>query len=373
MRTLFLALVLATLLPVQANAGVSVQGVANLIRLAERGVADPQGWASDMLDVLRQNGFDQGKENICASIAVIDQESNFNANPAVPGLGKLSEAALREKLGGYPIVGSMAARFLEDTPSTDDSYMLRIRRAHTERDLDLVYRSLVSDAANRAGLEEIVGLGLFNRAIDARNEISTAGSMQVSVRFALDEANHRRFLPMSLSDTYAVRDELYSRRGGMDYGILRLLGYETGYDRKIYRFADYNAGRYSSRNAAFQNVIATLSGQQLAPDGDLLLYKDGKARSKASASEKALRKILANMKPDQIRKELLTEKSIDFISTQTFVKTRELYRAKFRRDPPFAAIPDISLHSIKISHPMKTANFAESVNRRYQACMATPE
>ena len=81
---------------------------------------------------------------------------------------------------------------------------------------------------------------------------------------------------MSLDDDYAVRDELYTRHGGMYYGVLQLLGYETGYDRKIYRFADFNAGRYSSRNAAFQKQIAVLSGQPLASDGDLLLYDKGK-------------------------------------------------------------------------------------------------
>jgi hypothetical protein len=367
---LFVFAICATVFASNANAGLSLDATMRLIRNAEHSIADPQGWASDMLDVLRDHGFPQDKENICASIAVIDQESSFNANPAVANLGKLSETALREKLDGYPVVGRVALRFLENSPTADNSYMQRIRASKTERDLDLVYRSMVTEAANRTGLSEIVGLGIFNNAIDSRNQISTAGSMQVAVKFALDDANHRRFLPMSLSDTYAVRDDLYSRRGGMYYGILRLLGYDTGYDRKIFRFADYNAGRYASRNAAFQAAIAKLANIELATDGDLLLYRNGVARKKASASERAIRKLKLGLSEQQIRQDLNAEKSAEFVSTQTFIRIRETHRKTFGREPAFAVVPNIALHSAKITHHMTTNNFADSVNRRYQSCMA---
>jgi hypothetical protein len=209
--------------------------------------------------------------------------------------------------------------------------------------------------------------------IESRNDIDTAGSMQVSVKFSVDVANRRRWLPMQLSDVYSVRDELYTRRGGMFYGILQLLGYESGYDRKVYRFADYNAGRYASRNAAFQQAIATLSGEKLALDGDLLLYEAGIAMSKASASEKAIRRISEELKLDlddkRIRKDLLREKTEDFISTRTFMRVRDVFRIKTGKDAPFAVIPEIDLSSPKISRHMTTRTFAESVNKRYQSCI----
>ena len=349
---------------------ISQRQTATLIAAAEKSVKDSQGWATDLLDVLKLHGLPASKENICSAIAVIDQESNFVANPAVAGLGKISEQAMRDKFHRVPILGALALQFLETTPSKTDSYMGRIRNARTERDLDMTYRAMVADAAKQSSLGVVVSSGILNTQIEGKNEIDTIGSMQVSVGFAMGVAKDRRWLPMSLDDDYAVRDELYSRHGGMYYGVLQLLGYETGYDRKIYRFADYNAGRYSSRNAAFQKQIAILSGQALASDGDLLLYdRSSTPRKKPSNSELALRKILPGVDEKQLRKDLLLEKENGFIETQTFNAVRAAYLEKTGSKPVFAIIPEIALNSPKIKHAMTTRNFAESVDRRYQACI----
>ena len=353
----------------------SIAYTTKLIRKARPNVADPQGWAIDLLDVLRTQSLPASRENICSAIAIISQESGFVADPAVPGLGTLAEKSLQTKLGRIPILGRMALNFLETSPSLGESYMARIRAAKTERDLDMTYRSIVDDAGKRSSLGLLVQSGLLNQMIEDRNDINTIGSMQVSVRFALAKARESRYLPMNLADVYAVRDDLYTRHGGMYYGVKQLLGYDSGYTRKIYRFADYNAGRYASRNAAFQKIISVLSKTNLATDGDLLLYnKDQQPMQKVSSTETALRKVIAksNLGIDdkKLRIDLSKEKSADFPATQTYLQIRDLYARTAKRAVAFAEIPSIELNSPKIRRRMTTQNFAESVDRRYKGCVA---
>jgi hypothetical protein len=347
---------------------------AKAINLAEKGVIDAKGWANDLHAALAENGFEQSKENICATIAIIDQESGFVANPAVPGLGRLAEKAIREKLRNYPIIGLQVLDYLERTPSPDDSFMQRIRASRTERDLDLAYRDIVAHAAERASIKLALNSGLLNDLIEERNEISTIGSMQVSVEFALETERGKRWTHMTLKDVYAVRDALYTRKGGMIYGTRLLLGYETGYDKKVYRFADYNAGRYASRNAAFQYVASELSGIALSRDGDLLSHRGSRATKDVSKSEGAVRKAVKSLKLNftdaDIRRDLSKEKSKDFDETSVFRLLRQSYEAKTGKAAPFAMIPEIELSSIKITRKMTTRNFAESVDRRYRRCMA---
>jgi hypothetical protein len=364
----------ALLAATPANAiDISIQETARLIRKSEK-VKDTQGWASDMHDVLREHDLDRSKENVCAAIAIIDQESGFVANPSVPGLGKLSETALREKFGRIPIAGSFALRWMEKNPSTEDSYMLRIRTAKTERDLDVTYRRFVENMSSKVGISEVLNWGLLNGIVEERNDIDTAGSMQVSVKFALKTSRERRWLPMTLADTYGVRDDLYSRHGGMYYGIKQLLDYETGYSQKIHRFADYNAGRFASRNAAFQKIISELGRSPLALDGDLLLYDKDEASPRVSATEKALQRIAKahelKLGNADIRDDLLQSRGIGFNETRIYLKIRNLYQQQTGKAAPYAILPVINLSSPKIRRHMTTADFATSVNKRYQACLA---
>ena len=346
-----------------------------MIKRVRPTVTEPDGWAADLLDVMQAQSIPPTRENVCAAIAVIDQESNFVANPQVQGLGELADKALRAKMARYPIVGALIIEFLDTHPKGDTSYLQRIRRAKTERDLDLTYRAMVNDAGTASNMSLFVQSGLFNRMIEDRNDISTVGSMQVSVRFAMDEAKAKRYLPMTLSDDYALRDELYTRRGGIYYGVKQLLGYDTGYSQKIYRFADYNAGRYSSRNAAFQHIISILTKQPLARDGDLLLYdKNGQALGNISSSEKALRALSAaenlGLSDKQLRADLLLEKQDSFATSGTYLAIKNLYQRKLGKPAPFAELPGIDLSSPKLSHKMTTASYAASVDKRYQKCLS---
>ena len=51
-------------------------------------VKDRSAWAKDIFDITDQLGIAHTKENMCSIVAVVDQESNFVADPQVPGLGE---------------------------------------------------------------------------------------------------------------------------------------------------------------------------------------------------------------------------------------------------------------------------------------------
>lgn len=348
--------------------------VARLILNERGGVRDAAGWGADILAALADNKLPVANENVCAVIAVASQESSFQANPTVPGLGRIAEAAIRKKAGVVPMLGNKAVDYLGAIPTPQSSFLKRIRAARTERDLDLVYRDFVSYGAKNVALDGLLATGLLDKIVEEYNQVSTVGAMQVSVAFALDAERGEHWRPISHAESLAVRDRLYSRRGGLYYGARQLLAYQSGYAHKIYRFADYNAGRYSARNAALQGVISRLSGQKIAADGDLLSYdKRREPRAEATASEKAARVAVERYKlgigDADLRNDLAREKSADLAQTRTFKALRDAYRRATGKDAPFAVLPGIDLKSPKIKSHMTTALFAERVNGRYGKCM----
>ena len=360
---------------------LSVAQTAALIRTAEPSAKDSQGWATDLLNALKLHNLPQTRENVCSVIAVIDQESGFVANPAIPNLGKMAEKAINEKLRKLSILGNGAILFLNNFPSNQISFMQRIRNAHTERDLDLAYRDLIGGLGqylhqHKMGL--LLDNGIARDLIENNNDIDTIGSMQVTVNFAVQyEMALRGGRALSLEEIYKVRDSLYSRQGGLFYGALLLLGYESGYDKKLYRFADFNAGRFSSRNAAFQAVVSALLGQPLATDGDLLMYNsNGDATLSASGTEQAVRtlakKLTLNLNDYRIRRDLMQEKTLAFNTTATYQAIMGAYVTLKKAKPPYALVPQIQLHSEKSSRILTTEKYANTVYARYQKCIAQP-
>jgi len=189
--------------------------------------------------------------------------------------------------------------------------------------------------------------------------------MQVGIAFAESHVKTERY-PYPLTD--GVRREVFTRRGGLYFGIAHLLDYSVSYDSMLYRFADFNAGHYASRNAAFQRAVSPLSRTHLAIDGDLL--REGS--SEPSQTELAVRKLRdrIGLGERQIRRDLEQGKVHEFEETELYRKVFEL--ADDQGTAPRALVPDIRLQSVKISRQLTTDWYARRVDDRYRRCLQSP-
>jgi len=191
--------------------------------------------------------------------------------------------------------------------------------------------------------------------------------MQVSVAFAEQHAKRRTY-PYLVPDS--IRREVFTRHGGMYFGIAHLLDYSASYDSPLYRFADFNAGRYASRNAAFQKAVSAASGIKLALDGDLIIH--GKAASDPGATERAVRTLGKSIDMDEraIRRALEEGDTEGFEDTRLYKRVFELAEQREGRPLARAVLPQIALAGPKISRKLTTGWFAKRVETRYRRCLA---
>lgn len=353
--------------------------VTQIAQVIPARVAQRESWAQDIYNITEQLGIAQNKENICTIVAVVDQESNFVADPKVAGLGEKAVKEVQDRLEqkfsdklGEKIGGTVAGYFqdvLKNQPSPNDNYLSRMRKVQTERELDELYREIFDYMAKHYHVSALTGAAkLVGQDIGEKmNPITTLGSMQVHISYAKE---YKR----KSGNIAALRSDLYTQEGGLYYGIHRLMMYPTHYDEPLYRFADYNSGRYSSRNAAFQKMLNQLSKTELSLDGDLLLYdKDGGVRLTKSQSEQQLIKLFAEkhvlLTPRQIRSDLKHEKDQDFEDSDTYKTLIEIYEQTTQKTAPYAIMPEVLITGPKLSRDYNTNWFASRVNGRYQTCI----
>jgi len=315
---------------------------------------DKQGWANDLQAAFRNLKVPHSPDNYCAVISIIQQESSFQADPKVPGLPAIVQREIEQRRIKYNIPAPAMNWMLSATSRNGRSYRQRIDTLKTEKELSDLVEEIV--AAIPAG----------GKLFSDYNPVHTGGPMQVSFTFA--EAHIRaRAYPYSVNGN--LRNEVFSRRGGLYFGTAMLLDYPAPYDNIIYRFADYNAGRYSSRNAAFQNALSRISGKALAPDGDLLRYQQGQPVAASSNTQRALRGIsnLLQMSDAEIQRDLKLEKFSTFAQTQLYGRVFTL--ADKNGTQPRVVIPGIALKSPKFTRKLTTAWFAQRVDKRYKSCL----
>ena len=322
-----------------------------------RTVRDRPGWTTDMYAAFTALTVSPSSENVCAVIAVIEQESGFRVDPVVPGLGAIARKEIDSRAAKAHVPQMIVNGILQLKSSDGRSYGERIDAARTEKDLSDAYEDLIA----------VVPMGptLFAE----RNPIRTRGPMQVNVAFAEQFSSAAPYpYPVKTS----IADELFTRRGSVYFGVAHLLDYRAPYDQYLYRFADFNAGQYASRNAAFQNAASIASGIPLVTDGALLAHDSDV--NNPGATELALRTLAAQLKLSNaaLHAALLQGKFKAFETTPLYQRVFALAEQRSGQPLPRAVVPHIKIVGPKIKRNLTTDWYAHRVDERFKRCLGNP-
>jgi hypothetical protein len=333
------------------------RGPALIEQLLPPRVADRHGWAEDMHAALAALQVEPTAENVCAVIAIVEQESSFRVDPAIPGLPAMARRELdrrRERAGVPKLVADSALKL---SSSDGRTYNERLDAAATERQLS----DMFEDFAGRVPL----GKSLFGE----QNPVRSGGPMQVSIAFAQAHAATVRY-PFGASAS--LRDEVFTRRGGLYFGIAHLFDYEPPYDEMRFRFADYNAGRYASRNAAFQKAVGDLAGVALELDGDVLRFEQGRPTKDVSRTEATVRTLAQHfeMTPAEVRRDLELAQSAEFERSRVYLSVFTMLDGVLEKRAPRAVVPMIVVESFKTTRRLTVSGYALRATERYKACLA---
>ena len=337
------------------SASSPAEARALIERLLPRTLSDRTGWTADLYAGFAEQAIEPTRENICAVIAVTEQESGFHVDPVVPGLRAIAWREIDDRAARAHVPTMLVHGALQLKSSTGRSYSERIDAAKTEKDLSDVF-------------EDFIGAVPLGRTVFAGlNPIRTRGPMQVNIAFAEQYAAAKPYpYPVKVS----IADEVFTRRGSLYFGIAHLFAYSPSYDSYLYRFADFNAGQYASRNAAFQSALSRATGIPLEHDGALLPH--GSAVNGAGDTETAARTLAGRLD--------ISERSIHADLEQAKTKAFEetpLYRGVFAlaerihgRPLPRALVPRIELRGPKIHRSLSTEWYAHRVDDRFRSCLA---
>jgi hypothetical protein len=320
-----------------------------------RTVSDRSGWTTDIYAAFAVLTITPTRENVCAVVAVIGQESGFQVDPVVPNLGTVARREINARAERAHVPLLVMNGILDLKSSDGRTYGERIDHARTEKDLSDIFEDFIAAVP--------MGKTLFAD----RNPIRTRGPMQVNVAFA-EKFSAASPYPYPVGSS--IDDELFTRRGSVYFGTAHLLSYRAPYDNYLYRFADFNAGQYASRNAAFQNAVAAVSGVPLISDGALLPHEgDAGAPGNTELAVRALASQL-QLSNGAIHSALAEGRTRDFETTTLYKRVFAIAEKKNGRSLPRAVVPHIQLAGPKITRNLTTDWYAHRVDARFKSCLS---
>ena len=210
-----------------------------------------------------------------------------------------------------------------------------------------------------------------------RNPVTTLGPMQINLHKATANARRRgeKLASPAQMRTWLLAPDTALERG-LREGIYQLWRAYRYYRRRLsadlavrFATADYNAGEFSSRNAAFQQRVAQLSGHGLILDGDLLTYSKGAVALRASNTESAVITLLTRYPAPKIRTDLLLEKEEGFDATPTWKQVCRIQRKRNGKPCLVAIVPGGAVNArarIKLGRAYTPRNYSNAYLTRWR-------
>ncbi|MCZ6532323.1 MAG: DUF1615 family protein [SAR324 cluster bacterium] len=286
-------------------------------------------------------------------LTLIQQESGARVDPPLENRDleqllefKLERLARRRPLTAKLLSASGIEQALKNKLRRDNRNLNLITEGdlvrYVEDDLKVWFREYLH---KNYGLPEPIAL--LAAEVGIPSPVSTLGPMQVNVGKAHRNARERG---EEIGSRREMRGLLLDKKTALARGLKE--GIFLAW--KSYRFyrerlraeqavtfaaADYNSGEFSSRNAAFQERVAALSGKPLRLDGDLLIYHEGRPQDLISNTEHAVVAVVSQLEPAVIRKHLLLEKQPGFSGTLTAELICRRYQARTSAPCAVARLP----------------------------------
>jgi hypothetical protein len=312
------------------------RGQARRVRtvlLGQRNREDIDVWVRGLNEVMHELKVDCSRDDfLLLAVTTIQMESNVRVDPAVatPNLEQMYAARLKHFRSDH-IIEALALNL----SGLDDQLRAKLRRdtrkgkVRTEADLDRYVVQdlrpwLLTTLQTDYHVPERMAQLVVSKAVP--DPVRTIGPMQVDVYKAYRNAVKRgEHVPSVETMKGWLFDPQTALKRGLKEGTY-LLHINYGYYAQVlppdqavlFSAADYNAGEFSSRNAAFQERVSILTGRKLVLDGDLLLYQNGEAEAVRSKTESGVLDVLqGELSPAAVRRDLLLDKEPGFENTAT--------------------------------------------------------
>ncbi|HCN6916528.1 TPA: surface-exposed outer membrane lipoprotein YaiW, partial [Escherichia coli] len=120
--------------PQPLKKGEKAIDVASVVRQKmPASVKDRDAWAKDLATTFESQGLAPTLENVCSVLAVAQQESNYQADPAVPGLSKIAWQEIDRRAERMHIPAFLVHTALKIKSPNGKSYSERLDSVRTEK------------------------------------------------------------------------------------------------------------------------------------------------------------------------------------------------------------------------------------------------